>query len=255
MMDSPHLPTLNSVVSLVPQPEIDDAWQLVSAAIGMEQFVENFRLAVELFDLCELEVQQANYGVNAARTVPDNFADGETWRQRRRKFRGWQHIASRDGAIQIYHIGKTMQSIREHLRGVPTLCTLLDIQQFRTAWKLFESYFPNFILIRDAVAHSIYEIAPTAKDFRSQAPEHINMPGLATGSGIFITNSLYGNKYLITKDKKVASYEISHASYAKLASVRTRFLRGFDNARAEVARVGRNHGRSTHPEPRGDSTK
>jgi hypothetical protein len=101
---------------------------------------------------------------------------------------------------------------------------------------LFQSYFPNHRLIRDAVAHSHNELAPSAGACRSQAPDEFDISGLAKGRGIFITNALYGNKYIITKDKTVASYEISETTYAKLESVRVRFIAGFDNARAEVVK-------------------
>jgi len=67
-------------------------------------------------------------------------------------------------------------------------------------------------------------------------PDEIDIPGLAKGRGIFITNTLYGNKYIITKDKTVASYEISKATCDKLEAVRVLFIAGFDNARAEVVK-------------------
>jgi hypothetical protein len=129
-----------------------------------------------------------------------------------------------------------MQSVREHLINVPTILCLIDKNKARTAWKLFESYFPNFILIRDAVAHSHYEMTPTAAAFRSHVPDNVDIPGLAKGAGLFITNSLHGNNYIITKDKKIASYQISATSHSRLESVRTQFLGAFDNALAEVVK-------------------
>jgi len=38
----------------------------------------------------------------------------------------------------------------------------------------------------------------------------------------------------VTKDKKVASYEISESTYAKLESIGDQFISGFDRVRAEV---------------------
>ena len=133
-------------------------------------------------------------------------------------------------------MGKAIQSIRKHLHIIPTLRPLLDPKKFKLSWKIFDNSFPNARLIRDAVAHSIYELAPTEKNFRSHAPQQVDVPGLATGSGIFITDSLFGNRYVITKDKKTASYEIGKESLVKLEAVRESFLRGFDNALAEVTK-------------------
>jgi len=129
-----------------------------------------------------------------------------------------------------------MEKVQRQLINVPTIHRLVDSPQLRAAVKLFQSYFPNWRLIRDAVAHSHNELAPSAGVFRSEAPDEIDIPRLAKGRGIFIANALYGNKYIITKDKTVASYEISEAMYAKLESVRARFIGGFDNARAEVVK-------------------
>jgi hypothetical protein len=232
-----RLPPLPSVISLVPAEEQGDAHQLVSAATGLSLIVENFGLAVELF---ELSGQQAQLMTNALRersaTASQVFEDSESLRQKRRRYSGWQRIAARDGALQIDHMGKAIQSIRKHQHIIPTLRPLLDAKQFKISWKMFDNSFPNARLIRDAVAHSIYELAPTEKDSQSHAPQHVDIPGLATGSGIFITDSLFGNKYIITKDKKTASYEISRDSYVKLEAVRESFLHGFDNALAEVTK-------------------
>lgn len=189
-------------MSLVPPEEQGDAHQLVLAAMGLGLIVENFGLAVALFQLC---AQQAQLVSGALKTAPaargGTLTDRQTLRETRRKCSGWQRIAARDGAIQIDHMGKAIQSMRKHLHIVPTLRPLLDTKQFKVAWQMFHKSFPNSRLIRDAVAHSVYELAPTEKDFQSHMPRRIDIPGLAVGSGIFITDSLYGNNYLITKIK------------------------------------------------------
>jgi hypothetical protein len=57
-------------------------------------------------------------------------------------------------------------------------------------------------------------MAPDTNVFRSHTPDEVDIPGLAKGGGIFITNSLQGNTYIITRGKEVASYEISEATYS-----------------------------------------
>jgi hypothetical protein len=234
-MDDVLVP-LNSIASLVPKSEFDDAWQLVSTLIALEQFTRAFRIAVDLFNFSALQLQRAREDRYSESTA-SGFYDYEAWKEKSQRFSGWQHIAARDGALQIYHIGILVEEkIKGQLNNVPTIRRLVNSSQLRTAVKLFQSYFPNYRLIRHAVAHSHNELAPSANAFRSHAPDEIDVPGLVKGRGIFITNSLYGNTYILSKDKTVAFYEISEPTYTKLESVRMRYIAGFDNARAEVVK-------------------
>jgi hypothetical protein len=223
------------MMSLVSKPEEDDASQLVSALHGLEQFAQAFRAAVELFNFSSLQIRRSRDEWNEALST-SGVDPYPLWKQRSTTFVRWQNMAARDGALQIYHMGAVMESIKGQLKNVPTILPFVDSQKLRNVSRLFRSYFPNYKLIRDAVGHSHYEIAPNAKGFQSHAPDEIDIPGLAKGQGIFVTDCLYGNKYIVTKDKKVASYEISQPTYAKLESVRAHFIAGFDKARAEVVK-------------------
>jgi hypothetical protein len=224
------------MLSLVPEEERDEGWQLITSLFGLEQLTDAFKIAVQLFNFAGSELARARNERNAP--VAELGADPHRiWKEKSAILFGWQHMAARDGALQIYHIGKIITKvIGAQLKNVPHIRCHVDSDKFKRATRLFLSSFPNYELIRDAVAHSHYELASSASKFRSHAPDRIDIAGLATGSGVFITNSLWVNKYIITKDKKVASFEISEASYAVLESVRTQFITGFDNARAEVAK-------------------
>jgi hypothetical protein len=98
-------------------------------------------------------------------------------------------------------MGIVMEKVQGQLHNVPTIRQLADPLKLRAAVKCFQKYFPNYRLVRNAIAHSHNELAPNARAFRSQAPDEISVPGLAQGRRIFITNALYENKYIITKDK------------------------------------------------------
>ena len=50
-----------------------------------------------------------------------------------------------------------------------------------------------------------------------------------------------GNKYMVSKDKQVPSYEISEASYIVLECVREQFVDGFDMRVLKSRRTGLNH--------------
>ena len=103
------------------------------------------------------------------------------------------HMAARDGALQIYHTGKIITKVvGAQLNNIPHIRCHVDTEKFRDPRRSFLSTFPNYELIRDAVAHSHYELACSAAKFRSHAPIRLDIPGLATGSGLFVTDSLFG---------------------------------------------------------------
>jgi hypothetical protein len=156
----------------------------------------------------------------------------------------WANIAARDGAIQIYHLGAVMRSIRRALRASPTLLSLTDLTKMRTAVRLLNSYFPNYELIRDAVAHSFYEVAPDAAGHRRHTVHHAKGygEGVSEGAGFAISDSLVNRNYVVTfrprgaDTAKIASYEITAASIQKLVSVREHFWSAFEPAREAYRR-------------------
>jgi hypothetical protein len=87
-MSLPHTPPLNSILSLVPDTERADAWQLITAVMALEGFVRDFGRAVELFNLCAFEAQRVRDQLSAAR-ASTNFHDSqELWREKRNRFSG-----------------------------------------------------------------------------------------------------------------------------------------------------------------------
>jgi hypothetical protein len=230
-----YLPNLQSIASLVPEQEFDEAWQLVNGLLGLERISGEFITAVELFEFSGTEFQRSR-DTREGERAESGFYDYALWKDQSQRFSGWRHIAARDGAMQIYHFGTTMTKIRGQLYKIPTILPLIDVKTLKSAVKNFTAKFPLYVLIRNAVAHSIYELAPSAAAFRAHAPDDLNVPGLAKGRGIFITHCLYGDRFMITKDKQIAEYTISRATHSEIELVREEFVSGFDRARSEVAK-------------------
>jgi len=131
---------LQAILSLVPVLEQEDGWQLISSIFALEQFVERFRTAVELFNFSAFEMQQARCERNLTDAASGFEVVGQgVWKEKRNRFGGWQHIAARDGALQIYHLRIVMEKVQRQLINVPTIHRLVDSPQLRTAVKLFQS--------------------------------------------------------------------------------------------------------------------
>jgi hypothetical protein len=226
-----RLGNIQSIIQLASDADSDDARDLASALLGLEQITKDFRLAVDLFAYSALEIEKAKHKRGPLNSLDPN--KNQAWKEQSAVFYGWQHIAARDGAVQIYNVGRMIEMIKGRLKKLPEIRIYVDSDKLGRTVGLFRSCFPNYELIRHASAHSHYEIV-MENGSRSHAPEETDIPGVARGRGLFITNTLSGNRYIVTKDKKVAWYEISYATYEKLESVRTRFIAGFDSARIEA---------------------
>ena len=104
----------------------------------LESYEEDFRAALELYDLCESD--------------PNNTP-----------FR-WPFIATRDAAMTIYHFKMTMQETRESFQYAPSLRDRVDHVAMRLANNLFDSYFPRAERLRHAIAHAAETNADAIRD-------------------------------------------------------------------------------------------
>jgi hypothetical protein len=202
-----YKPPFNAIAQLLQPDEFGTGWQLISATIGLSTFGDSFEMALELFDLGE---RNANSLRPLKRLLRQTDPFGKQLKDVRKSIEtahGWMHIAARDGAMQIYHCGAVMTTIKKNLYLAPTLLKHIDNTVMRNAVNFFKGHFPDYILIRDAVGHSIYEIAPTEAAFNKHA---------VPNTSIFITGVVSGRNYIITKDHKQRSYELSRSSLDKL---------------------------------------
>jgi hypothetical protein len=223
---------------LVPDAERNDARALLSSVDALSRFVRNFKMDVKLFDIASTEQCRLMVG------GPPDITLRKTSGENLDIYSAWAHIAARDGAIQIYHLGAVMRSIKSALYSSPTLDKLIDKPKTRDATKLLERYFPNYELIRNAVAHSFFEVAPNVRLREKHTVDHIDIPEfISHGKNVAIADIINGRNFIVTFKKKVASYEISDASHAKLESVLNHFLEAFDQA-ATVYKYSRGQVRS-----------
>ena len=120
-------------------------YALVCSLIGLEQFTQAFRRAVELFSFSTCQLQRAREERDKARAASGSYDYG-SWKQKSEQLTGWQHIAARDGALQVYQMGIVMGKIRSELNNAPTIQRLVDPSALRTAAKCLQRSFPNYRL-------------------------------------------------------------------------------------------------------------
>ena len=198
----------------LPEAEREHAAVIGSSLDDLDGYLNNFAAALSLFDSC------------------DN-ASGEAG-PHRGTYISWMMIAARDGAMTIYHFGKTIDGIRQSLGLCPTLRGLVSRPSLKTAGKLFARHFPSFEKLRHGVAHA-GEQSSTLRARRKHA-----LRGDYAGSGFKIRESsgtLLGNNlqdrlFTTSHEGTVLTYEISQATLAKLIEVKDAFRAAFAPASA-----------------------
>jgi hypothetical protein len=128
-----------------------------------------------------------------------------------RQFTGeWSFVAARDGAMTIYHIGKTMELCRSALKRTPTISELADDEAIAAAGKSYRQAFPTFEKMRHAIAHSseLFRDVKNSKKNTFSGSLDDDFFSIEGPTHVAIRNSLIGRKYTNTIDGKVVSYEI-----------------------------------------------
>ena len=153
-----------------------------------------------------------------------------------RVYHKWQLCAARDCAMSIYHFGRIIEGIDESLAYCPTLRDKIDGRAKRDARKRFESQFPSYISLRNALAHSA-ERAKTAKDLKrhgKMASRTIALtPYISIRSGsredsLLLSDNIYGTTFSSMWNGQVIKCEISDQSGTWLDDIINAYWAAFD---------------------------
>lgn len=126
----------------------------------------------------------------------------------------WAFVAARDGAMTIYHIGKTIELTRAALKRTPALSAMVSTDTLSEAGKKYRQTFPTFEKVRHAVSHSS-ELFRDKKHHEKNSFSGSYDDGyirVEDSASVVISNGLMGRNYTNTIDGKIVSYEISEAT-------------------------------------------
>jgi len=168
-------------------------WTFRHELTNLESYSKDFAFALQLFDYCQAEC-------NKIYTNPNHPSEPKVFDSH--KFTSWQFIAARDGAMSIYHFGKTYEDIRKTIKENLNMFSYIDDRKLKESGKLFRELFPNFEAVRHAVAH-----AGDLDDERHAAsiPERFVQK-------LIIKNKLYRREFSNTFEGEIQSYSISKES-------------------------------------------
>lgn len=150
---------------------------------------------------------------------------------------GWRVMAARDGAISIFHFGKTIQALHKNLKLAPTLDLQLNHMILKEGSQEFRTSFPGYEAIRHVIAH-VAEFSSTKEQKSAHSivgPQKLQFGGVAIeikdeGAINQFSDNLYDNSYVVTCNGKVHSYEVSAATIIKLQNIKMKIYSSFEKA-------------------------
>lgn len=198
---------------ILPEGEQQSAIEHMSYLAELWSAVRQFKHALSLFDFCERE-------------KPDEV--------------DWKLIAARDGAWSINNFGSAMQYFRAGFGGIPTLSGLIEHDALRAAQKQFETWFPDFPLMRHALAH----VPESTMNQHKRDENYYRGPFASDGmiiegtqTLIMIKNSLKGRTYQTTFSGRLLSYDVNDDTLKKLVQAKDLFFSGFKRVEELSART------------------
>ncbi|WP_273455276.1 hypothetical protein [Nevskia ramosa] len=150
----------------------------------------------------------------------------------------WKDVAFRDGAMTVFHFGKTIEGVRNYLNLHPTPFPFtkpkVDLADIKESVKMLKASFPFYEDLRHAVAHA-GELNRTAETMRS----HTYSGTISFGDEMSIQlngaqggHITHGNTFFIGFEGKILSYELSEKSLSNMTSIRDVFWRAFSKCKS-----------------------
>ena len=198
----PQAPLLwPSVVT--PEPEIAAVKDLYAHLVGLQYSVDAWEAGLVLY------VTTKHPPASVSATVA----------------RRWRFIACNECILELYHLRSRLAKIQAvKLRNCPSIRTLVDMAQLRSARKRLDDDFPDIEALRHATAHR----------GENEAHDEIHAPdGLFALSG-FREPDRYSTPY----EGKLRYLDINNESLTKISIVVSEYLRAFEPAAAELQTQG-----------------
>ena len=221
-------PVLN--LDLVPEAEREATWVFGTTLREIAGRVNDFKAALDLFDLSKY-------------LAANNFLN--------QQYRAWQRIALRDGAMTIYHFGRSLkEGSGNGLKECPRLRSLLISEHLHRARRMFSRKFPKAERVRHGAAHSA-EITESKANFDANSfSGNTDGLGLIQGnaSKLLVQNVVSDRHYVTTHQGEIVRYELSAETFGSLGEIAREFYLAFDDVERFPRRI-----RNPMTAPRGPS--
>jgi hypothetical protein len=169
--------------------------------MNLHRFLSEFQTSVALFELLERGGGPPSIGVFGG------------------VFIQYRIIAARDGALNIFHFGCSLEAIKKQLPMCPSIAQRTDAVKLRNAVKQFNSDFPHADNVRNAIAHA-GEVFSTPQKIKEneQKSDHKGV-GFSSGAGGHLIGALYERTYTVSNHGFIFSVTLNADAIAKLANI------------------------------------
>jgi hypothetical protein len=168
---------------------------------NLRTFCDDFQLSANLFELLERGGGPPSVGVFGG------------------VFPKYRIIAARDGALNLFHFGKSLDAIRVLAPHCPVSVFSINTERLSTAVDAFDAQFPNVDNIRHAIAHA-GELSDSPSKLRSNIMRKIKVwHGGSAGPGGVFRHGVYERTFSIGKSGKVFTLAIDGSTTRKLNDI------------------------------------
>lgn len=215
------------------EAEQTQAWETSGILRSLSEQSAAFSSALDLFDhAAELSLpyeQQLGVAMSHA-SVEELRASAKMKRQILAvldRFRGWQLVAVRDGAMTIYHFGQAMAAARTSAFKCKKLAEIIDRPKMKEAGKLFAQTFPNDVKVRNALGHFVELTSIPENRAENSFTGKFTAPGVVIEGKDNVINVLSGAKLSLTYGNEIVEYELSRANFEALLRVQSLLFDAF----------------------------
>jgi hypothetical protein len=214
------------LVHYVPEDEKDAARELQRQCAMLAHYTRQFAAAVSLFENASAWANQAlTTFYEDASFAHKPQPERESMHSQGEMFAGWSQIAARDGALTIFHFGKTVDAMHGTIKRIPSLFATTNLDAVNP---LFRQHFPRFEAIRHAVGHEAEFINSPRKRAKHSTDQPFKNAMIDAPEETFISGMLEGNIFTSTFEGKPLSYEVSRKTLANLDAVKNAVYDAFE---------------------------
>ena len=115
------------------------------------------------------------------------------------------------------------------MKDCPKLQTLVDHAPMKTARREFAKRFPNFVAVRNTVAHAAETTGSIARMQQQAFSGPVDIAGMIKGDVGLLTMkaNLNNATFVATAKGQLVEYDITHETLELLKSIATQFYEGF----------------------------
>lgn len=235
---APHI-----VTTAIPKAEYDATLRLARSLNDLHRYVQSFKSALRLFDFSRerqiASAQETAVKIQQLMSNPDPKAAREMIDESL-IHSDWCNIACRDGAMTLYHFGKTLHNIRAALGECKTVNSMVEPAPLRHATKQFEGAFPDFEAMRHAIAHANELWKNVAKYLQNAIRGGYTKGNISISGGSALTSMLNNRHFAMTFEGRLVSYEMSEETLNKMVEIQNEYYSGFREAENKLGEAERN---------------